>query len=66
MKKNVGGFDRITRLLIGLTLVGWGITTQNMWGLLAIIPLFTAAIGWCPLYLLFRVDTCSMGGETNN
>ena len=58
MKSNVGGIDRILRLVVGLALVGWGVATQNWWGAVGIIPLFTAAIGWCPAYLPFGMSTC--------
>ena len=58
MKQNVGGIDRVLRLVVGLVLVGWGATTQNLWGLIGIIPLATAAIGWCPTYLPFGITSC--------
>ncbi len=58
MKKNVGGIDRMIRLVVGLVLIGWGVVAQNMWGLIGIIPLFTAAIGWCPAYLPFGISSC--------
>lgn len=58
MKQNVGSIDRILRLVIGLGLIGWGVAAQNMWGLVGIIPLFTAAIGWCPAYLPFGLSSC--------
>lgn len=57
MKQNVGGIDRIVRLIIGLALIAWGYMNQNWWGAIGIIPLFTAAIGWCPLYLPFSLST---------
>ncbi|MCP4089722.1 MAG: DUF2892 domain-containing protein [Gammaproteobacteria bacterium] len=60
MKHNVGGIDRILRLVVGLGLIGWGVATQNMWGLVGIIPLFTAAIGWCPAYLPFGLSSCKV------
>lgn len=58
MKQNVGGIDRILRLVVGLALIGWGVAAQNMWGLIGIIPLATAAIGWCPTYLPFGFSSC--------
>ncbi len=58
MKQNVGGIDRILRLVVGLALIVWGVATQNMWGLIGIIPLATAAIGWCPTYLPFGISSC--------
>ena len=58
MKQNVGGIDRVLRIVVGLALVGWGVATQNWWGAIGIVPLFTAAIGWCPAYLPFGIKTC--------
>ncbi len=58
MKQNVGGIDRILRLVVGLALIAWGVVAQNWWGAIGIIPLFTAAIGWCPLYPLIGLSTC--------
>ncbi len=51
MKSNVGGIDRILRILVGLAVIGWGVYAQNWWGAVGIIPLFTGAIGWCPAYM---------------
>jgi hypothetical protein len=58
MKKNVGGIDRILRLVVGLAVIGWGVYAQNWLGAIGIIPLFTAAIGWCPAYLPFGISSC--------
>ena len=57
MKQNVGGIDRILRIVIGIALIAWGYMAQNWWGAIGIIPLFTALIGWCPLYLPFGLST---------
>jgi hypothetical protein len=61
MKSNVGGIDRILRIVIGLVLVGLAATgTVGWWGWLGIVPLATGAIGWCPPYAMFGWNTCSM------
>ncbi|RMG34967.1 MAG: DUF2892 domain-containing protein [Gammaproteobacteria bacterium] len=57
MKQNVGGIDRALRLIVGVALIAWGYLNQNWWGAIGIIPLFTAAVGWCPLYLPFGLST---------
>ncbi len=57
MKHNVGGIDRILRIIVGLAVIGWGIYAQNWWGAIGIIPLFTGAIGWCPAYLPFGLSS---------
>ncbi|MDP3582158.1 MAG: DUF2892 domain-containing protein [Ignavibacteria bacterium] len=58
MKQNVGGIDRITRFVVGLVIIVLGIVFQSWWGLIGIVPIFTATINWCPLYLPFGVSTC--------
>ena len=63
MKNNVGGIDKIARLVIGLVIAALGVLYQSWWGLLAIIPLFTSAAGWCPLYLPFGLSTCKTKAE---
>lgn len=60
MTKNVGSIDRALRTIIGLALIGLAATgTVGWWGYLGVIPLATAAIGWCPPYALFGWNTCS-------
>lgn len=59
MKKNVGKIDMAIRIILGIGIIGAGIYYQNWLGLIGIIPLATALMGWCPLYLLFGMTTCS-------
>jgi hypothetical protein len=58
MNKNIGSTDKIIRLTIGLIIAVLGIVYQSWWGLLAIVPLTTAFINFCPLYSLFGLSTC--------
>jgi hypothetical protein len=61
MKLNVGGTDRIVRIVAGLGLIGLTLTGNiGVWGWLGVIPLATGAIGWCPPYAIFGFNTCSM------
>lgn len=61
MKPNVGGIDRILRIVIGLVLIGLAATgTVGWWGWLGIVPLATGALGWCPPYAMLGFNTCSM------
>jgi len=57
MNRNVGGIDRVVRILLGLGLVGLGLTDQSWWGAWGLVPLLTGAIGWCPVYVPFRLST---------
>ena len=60
MKPNVGGIDRILRALVGITLILWAAVLGGpAWAYIGIVPLATAAIGWCPAYLPFGLSTCS-------
>jgi hypothetical protein len=58
MKKNVGNFDRVARLILGLVVIALGILFQSWWGLAGVVFLFTSAAGWCPVYLPFGISTC--------
>ena len=61
MKSNVGGIDRILRIVLGLVLIGLTLTgTIGAWGWLGVVPLATGAIGWGPPYAIFGFSTCSM------
>ncbi len=57
MKRNVGTVDRIVRIVAGLAIAAAGIYFRNWLGLIAIIPLATAVVGVCPLYLPFGIST---------
>ena len=35
---------------------------RTMWGLIGIVPLATALVGFCPLYRLVGLSTCPVGG----
>ena len=65
MQKNVGGIDRVLRIVIGITLISLVfVGPQTPWGWIGVIPLATALIGWCPLYSLFGIKTCKECGST--
>ena len=65
MKSNVGGIDRILRIVIGLALIGLTVNGNiGLWGWLGIVPLATGAIGWCPPYAIFGWNTCSTKSRT--
>lgn len=57
--KNVGTVDRALRAIVGLVLISLTVVgPQTMWGWVGLIPLATAAIGWCPAYLPIGLSTC--------
>ena len=57
MEQNLGSLDRGLRAIAGLILVAWGIYAQSWWGAIGIVPLGTALLGWCPVYLPFGINT---------
>jgi hypothetical protein len=58
MKCNVGKTDRIIRLILGAGIIVGGVYFQSWWGAIGVVPILTAAIGWCPAYLPFGISTC--------
>lgn len=58
MKTNVGGLDRILRLVLGLGLLGAGYYYKTAWGLIGLVPILTAIVRFCPAYLPFGISTC--------
>ena len=57
MKKNVGDLDRTIRAIAGFVALGAGFYYQSWWGLIGLVFLGTAAIGWCPPYALLGLST---------
>jgi len=59
MKVNVGGIDRVLRIIIGAVLIGLAATgTVGWWGWLGVLPLATGLIGWGPPYAMLGWSTC--------
>ncbi|MDD5540225.1 MAG: DUF2892 domain-containing protein, partial [Candidatus Marinimicrobia bacterium] len=58
MKCNIGKTDKIVRWIVGLAVIVLGLYLRSWWGLLGLIPIITAVIGLCPLYLPFGINTC--------
>jgi len=57
MEKNVGSTDKIIRYILGVLIIGAGIMYNSWWGIIGIVPIFTAALGWCPLYNILGTTT---------
>lgn len=61
MKVNVGGLDRILRIVLGLALIVMAITgTIGAWGWIGVVPLATGLLKTCPVYSLLGMNTCPM------
>jgi hypothetical protein len=63
MKQNIGGSDRIVRIVLAvlLTVGAWMAGFGSIGGIillvLAAVMLVTSAVGFCPLYAPFRFST---------
>ncbi|MEN6571478.1 MAG: DUF2892 domain-containing protein [Anaerolineaceae bacterium] len=63
MKKNESGLERVLRVLAGLVLLGFGIfgSVSGAWQVVILavggLLLLTGAVGFCPLYALFKFST---------
>lgn len=58
MNLNIGGIERVVRIIAGLVLIGLAASgTVGWWGWLGLVPLATGAIGWCPPYALLGINT---------
>lgn len=63
MKSNVGSIDRPLRIAAGLfVLCLFFVLGEDLrwWALAGIVPLLTGLAGFCPLYRLFGVSTCTL------
>jgi hypothetical protein len=59
MKCNVGGVDRVLRVVVGLGLLSLVfVGPQTAWGWIGAVPLLTGLLGFCPAYLPFGIKTC--------
>lgn len=62
MHANVGGLDRVLRIVVGVALIALAATgIVGAWGYIGVVPLLTGLIGWCPAYLPFGFKTCKTG-----
>jgi hypothetical protein len=58
LAKNVGGLDKILRIVIGALLVLGALMGYGVWMWIGVIPLVTGLMGSCPLYSIFGIKTC--------
>jgi hypothetical protein len=63
MKANVGGIDKVLRMVVGAVLLALVFVidgSARWWGLVGLIPLVTGYAGYCPLYALLGINTCPL------
>ena len=61
MKLNVGGIDRMARIVVGIVLIALAYPLLGIlgwWGWIGIIPLVTGLFSFCPFYTLLGINTC--------
>mgnify|MGYP002655333924 CR=1 FL=1 len=61
MTANVGGIDRILRIVAGLALIALAATgVVGAWGYVGVIVLATGVFRFCGAYTLLGINTCPM------
>lgn len=60
MTRNEGTLDRAVRIVLGCALLALVFVGPHTWfGLIGLVPLLTGIFGFCPLYRVIGVRTCS-------
>ena len=69
MKCNVGKIDTMIRFGAGIAIILAGVAYGSWFGAIGAVLIVTAAIGFCPAYCIFKLDTskndsnsCGSGG----
>lgn len=57
MTANVGGIDKILRIVVGLIIIALGLIYSSWWGLVGVVLLGTGLLNYCPAYSLIKVST---------
>ncbi|MBK7673718.1 MULTISPECIES: DUF2892 domain-containing protein [Candidatus Accumulibacter] len=65
MKTNVGGIDKILRIVVGIALIAMAaLGVVGAWGWIGVVPLLTGLLGTCPAYSLLGMNTCPLKKNT--
>lgn len=62
MNVNVGGLDKVIRIIAGIGLISLFFVLKGdaRWlGLIGVVPLATGLVGYCPLYSVLGFSTCA-------
>ena len=61
MKPNEGTIDRVLRVVVGHGILSLAfVGPQTPWGYVGLVPMATGLIGFCPLYAMLGINTCSV------
>ena len=60
MNKNVGGIDKILRIIVGIALIAstFFVPAMSLWGWVGVVPLLTGLFNFCPFYPLLGISSC--------
>lgn len=58
MKVNVGGIDRVLRIVAGAALIAWALLDGPVWAWIGVVALATGVMNFCPAYTLLGINTC--------
>jgi hypothetical protein len=63
---NESHFDRIIRVVTGLTFIVAAVTGFiGMWGWFGLAPLLSGTVGFCPLYKVLGLSSCPIPSTDN-
>jgi len=58
MKQNIGGVDRVLRIVLGAVILAAGYMAKDLWlAILGAAVALTGLFGWCGLYTVLKVNT---------
>lgn len=66
MKTNMGPIDQWARVVLGLAIGAAGLYFESWFGLIGLVPLATALVGWCPAYVPLNISTCARQTERSS
>jgi hypothetical protein len=61
MKANVGGIDKVLRIVAGIAVLSlWFVldAPAKYWARVGFVPLLTGLLNFCPLYTAIGLNTC--------
>ena len=62
MNVNMGTVDRAIRFVVGIAVLSLVFVLEGnarWWGVVGLVPIGTALVGWCPAYVPFGLSTCA-------
>ena len=60
---NESNTGRAVRIILALIIFAIGISMGSWFGLAGLIFLVTGIVGWCPIFALFGINTCTTASQ---